>query len=129
MERLTNKSEADKQRVGYNRRLRQGYPRNIPEERFLRLAEYEDTGMMPKEIEKLQEQNAILKELLRSTAEDAKGLFNACGEEYDKHDDISEPENCKFCKSYSDGGCKMNHECKWRYADKVEGVLKDEKSN
>jgi len=91
-----------------------------------KLAEYEDTGLTPEQIVKLQEQNAILKELLRATAEDAKGLFNACGEEYDKHDDISEPENCKFCKSYSDGGCKMNHECKWRYADKVEGVLKDE---
>lgn len=91
-----------------------------------KLAEYEDTGMMPKVIEKSQEQNAILKELLRLTAKDAKGLFNECDSEYYKHDDISKPENCKFCKSYSDGGCKMNHECKWRYADKVEGVLKDE---
>ena len=126
MERLTNKSEADKQRVGYNRRIRQGYPRNIPEERFLKLAEYENTGLMPKEIEKLQEQNAILKELLRATAEDAKGLFNACSSEYNKHDDISEPENCKFCNHYSENGCKMNYECKWRYADKIEEVLKDE---
>ena len=70
MERLTNKSEADKQRVGYNRRIRQGYPRNIPEERFLRLAQYEDTGLMPKEIEKLQEQNARLKELLKGEEND-----------------------------------------------------------
>lgn len=91
-----------------------------------KLAEYEDTGLTPEQIVKLQKQNAILKELLRLTAKDAKGLFNACDSEYYKHDDISEPENCKFCKSYSDGGCKMNHECKWRYADKVEGVLKDE---
>ena len=125
MERLTNKSEADKQRVGYNRRLRQGYPRNIPEERFLKLAEYEDTGLTPEQIVKLQKQNAILKELLRLTAKDAKGLFNACDSEYYKHDDISEPENCKFCNSYSDGGCKMNHECKWRYDNKIEEVLKD----
>ena len=121
MERLTNKSEADKQRVGYNRRLRQGYPRNIPEERFLKLAEYEDTGLTPEQIVKLQKQNAILKELLRLTVKDAKRLFNACDSEYYKHDDISEPENCKFCNSYSDGECKMNHECKWRYVDKVEG--------
>ena len=91
-----------------------------------KLAEYEDTGLTLEQIVKLQKQNAILKELLRLTAKDAKGLFNACDSEYYKHDDISEPENCKFCKSYSDGGCKMNHECKWRYADKVEGVLKDE---
>lgn len=90
-----------------------------------KLAEYEDTGLTPEQIVKLQKQNAILKELLRLTAKDAKGLFNACDSEYYKLDDISEPENCKFCNSYSDGGCKMNHECKWRYANKIEEVLKN----
>ena len=44
MERLTNKREADAQRKEYERRLANGYPRNIPEERFLRLAAYENTG-------------------------------------------------------------------------------------
>ena len=38
MRRLTNKKEADRQREDYKRRLAQGYPRSIPEERFLRLA-------------------------------------------------------------------------------------------
>ena len=47
MERLTNKCEADAQREEYERRLANGYPRNIPEERFLRLAAYEDTGLTP----------------------------------------------------------------------------------
>ena len=47
MERLTKKHEADAQRKGYERRLANGYPRNIPEERFLRLASYEDTGLTP----------------------------------------------------------------------------------
>ena len=47
MERLTNKREADAQREEYKRRLANGYPRNIPEERFLRLAAYEDTGLTP----------------------------------------------------------------------------------
>lgn len=47
MERLTNKREADAQREEYERRLANGYPRNIPEERFLRLAAYEDTGLAP----------------------------------------------------------------------------------
>lgn len=47
MERLTNKREADAQREKYERRLANGYPRNIPEERFLRLAAYEDTGLTP----------------------------------------------------------------------------------
>lgn len=42
MERLTNKKEADAQRKSYEHRLKQGYPRNIPEERFLKLAAYED---------------------------------------------------------------------------------------
>lgn len=42
MERLTNKQEADSQRRNYEKRLEQGYPRNVPEERFLRLAAYED---------------------------------------------------------------------------------------
>ena len=47
MERLTNKREADAQREEYKHRLANGYPRNIPEERFLRLAAYEDTGLTP----------------------------------------------------------------------------------
>ena len=50
MERLTNKREADAQREGYERRLANGYPRNIPEERYLRLAAYEDTGLTPEEV-------------------------------------------------------------------------------
>ena len=56
MERLTNKCEADAQREEYERRLANGYPRNIPEERFLRLAAYEDTGLEPREV------SAIVKE-------------------------------------------------------------------
>lgn len=47
MERLTNKKEADAQRIDYETRLKNGYPRNIPEERFLRLAAYEDIGLTP----------------------------------------------------------------------------------
>ena len=50
MERLTSKKEADAQRKSYERRLKQGYPRSIPEERFLKLAAYEDTGLEPGEI-------------------------------------------------------------------------------
>jgi hypothetical protein len=50
MERLTNKREADAQRKEYERRIANGYPRNIPEERFLRLAAYEDTGLTPAEV-------------------------------------------------------------------------------
>ena len=51
MKRLTNKREADAQREEYERRLANGYPRNIPEERFLRLAAYEDTRLTPEQCE------------------------------------------------------------------------------
>lgn len=53
MERLTNKREADAQRKEYKNRIGNGYPRNIPEERFLRLAAYEDTGLTPEQVEEL----------------------------------------------------------------------------
>lgn len=61
MERLTNKKEADAQRGAYKKRLEQGYPRNIPEERFLRLAAYEDTGLEPEEIKKVFNEDAVVK--------------------------------------------------------------------
>lgn len=59
MERLTNKKEADAQRRRYEKRLENGYPRNIPEERFLKLAAYEDTGLEPEEIDSVFVQNVI----------------------------------------------------------------------
>lgn len=55
MERLTNKREADAQRKEYERRIANGYPRNIPEERFLRLAAYEDTGLSPEKVSWMKE--------------------------------------------------------------------------
>lgn len=60
MERLTNKREADAQREEYERRLANGYPRNIPEERFLRLAAYEDTHMMPSDVTLMRMDMAII---------------------------------------------------------------------
>ena len=63
MERLTNKREADAQREEYERRLANGYPRNIPEERFLRLAAYEDTDLMPEEIDMDHEAAETLRQL------------------------------------------------------------------
>ena len=50
MERLTNKHHADAQCKSYKKRMIQGYPRNIAEERFLKLAAYEDTGLEPSEV-------------------------------------------------------------------------------
>lgn len=65
MERLTNKREADAQRKEYERRLANGYPRNIPEERFLRLAAYEDTRLEPEEIDMDHEAAEQLRHLCR----------------------------------------------------------------
>ena len=61
MERLTNKKEAAAQRQEYVNRLKNGYPRNIPEERYLKLAAYEDTGLTPEEVTALQASNQELK--------------------------------------------------------------------
>ena len=65
MERLTNKREADAQREEYERRLANGYPRNIPEERFLRLAAYEDTGLTPEEVLPKDKADEIALKLMR----------------------------------------------------------------
>lgn len=65
MERLTNKHEADAQRAEYERRLANGYPRNIPEERFLRLAAYEDTGLTPEEVLPKEKADEIALNLMR----------------------------------------------------------------
>lgn len=65
MERLTNKREADAQREEYTRRLANGYPRNISEERFLRLAAYEDTGLTPEGIDMDHEAAETLRQLGR----------------------------------------------------------------
>jgi hypothetical protein len=51
MDRLTNSEHSNEQRRNYEKRLRQGYPRNIPEERFLKLAHYEDLAEQGRLIE------------------------------------------------------------------------------
>lgn len=65
MERLTNKREADAQRKDYENRMRSGYPRNIPEERFLRLAAYEDSGCAPEEVLPKDKADEIALKLMR----------------------------------------------------------------
>ena len=65
MERLTNKREADAQRKDYENRIRNGYPRNIPEERFLRLAAYEDSACAPEEVLPKDKADDIALKLMR----------------------------------------------------------------
>jgi hypothetical protein len=76
MERLTDKREADSQREEYEHRIANGYPRNIPEERFLRLAAYEDTRLTPEEVErsKLEIEAGCVKAIARTYGIDINRL-------------------------------------------------------
>ena len=76
MERLTNKREADAQRKEYENRIRNGYPRNIPEERFLRLAAYEDSDLTPEEITKIREdsEEGCIRAIARTFGVDTRRL-------------------------------------------------------
>lgn len=85
MERLTNKREADAQREDYKRRLANGYPRNIPEERFLRLAAYEDTDLTPEEVLPKDKADEIALKLMRLA--DLESLCN-----YDRLRELAEAD-------------------------------------
>lgn len=50
MERLTTDRDYLVDKEAYERHLAQGYPRSTPQERFLKLCEYERTGHTPEEI-------------------------------------------------------------------------------
>lgn len=50
MIRLTNKEAAEAERKEYLRGLAKGKPRDIPKERFLRLADYENIGLEPADL-------------------------------------------------------------------------------
>lgn len=71
MERLTTDKNYEDNKGEYERHLKQGYPRNMARERFIKLCEYERTGHTPEEIaefdrlylEKCQEVNRLTAEL------------------------------------------------------------------
>lgn len=71
MERLTTDRDYLVDKEAYERHLAQGYPRSTPQERFLKLCEYERTGHTPEEIaefdklyyDKCQEVNRLNAEL------------------------------------------------------------------
>ena len=91
------------------------------------LSAYEDTGLTPNQVEQMKQENAVLKLLLKLAADDANALFVACDTEYMKHDLLSEPEMCRFCKYYRTVFCKCEPvgKCQWRYADNVKGMIKN----
>lgn len=91
MERLTNKREADAQRKDYENRIKNGYPRNIPEERFLRLAAYEDTKMPPELVEKVAKFAMWVKDCQHLMFSDCYGECTKC------HLGIVRPDDsCEF---------------------------------
>lgn len=98
MERLTNKREADAQREEYKRRLANGYPRNIPEERFLRLAAYEDTALTPGDIKELLDMAVSKTDKVLRLKEELHTIKN---------------ELCQYCGKYKqahEGACDG---CRW----------------
>jgi hypothetical protein len=127
MERLTNKREADAQREGYERRLANGYQRSIPVERFLRLAAYEDTGLMPNDVTDMMAANgnAIceivkLKEELQGAKNTAEQYAAINETLFDSNMKLGADrkalinELCQYC-----GKSKQAHEgvcdgCRWR---------------
>lgn len=127
MERLTNKREADAQRKEYENRINNGYPRNIPEERFLRLAAYEDTGLMPNDVTDMMAANCNAICEIVKLKEELQGAKNTV-EQYaainetlfdsnmklgaDRKELIN--ELCQYCGKYKkahEGACDG---CKWR---------------
>ena len=127
MERLTNKREADAQREGYERRLANGYQRSIPVERFLRLAAYEDTGLMPNDVTDMMAANgnAIceivkLKEELQGAKNTAEQYAAINETLFDSNMKLGadrkalKNELCQYCGKYKqahEGACDG---CRWK---------------
>ena len=56
MERLTNKETAEALKNNYEKLMEAGADRDISQERYIKLAAYENTGLEPEEVEELQRQ-------------------------------------------------------------------------
>ena len=127
MERLTNKREADAQREEYERRLANGYQRRIPVERFLRLAAYEDTGLMPNDVTDMMAANGNAICEIVKLKEELQGAKNTA-EQYAAINETLFDSNmklgadrkdlinvlCQYCGKYKyahDGACDG---CRWK---------------
>lgn len=56
MDRLTNKETAEALKNNYEKLMDAGADRDISQERYIKLAAYENTGLEPEEVEELQRQ-------------------------------------------------------------------------
>lgn len=91
-----------------------------------RLSAYEDTGLTPEEITKMQAENAKLRELLKVAVKDFESVANnvaydgfVCGEE------CAHFSKCDIFKNDDDRIYRCQ-KFKWQHADEVEEVLKNE---
>lgn len=127
MDRLTNKREADAQQKEYENRISNGYPRNIPEERFLRLAAYEDTGYTPEEIAKLQGDLIMSNAELLKTREELKGHYDSISQLDGANSSLMAAneklaadrkalinELCQYCGKYEKAHAGACDGCRWR---------------
>ena len=56
MERLTNKETAEALKNNYEKLMEAGADRDISQERYIKLAAYENTELEPEDVEELQRQ-------------------------------------------------------------------------
>lgn len=56
MDRLTNKETAEALKNNYEKLMEAGADRDISQERYIKLAAYENTGLEPEAVEELQRQ-------------------------------------------------------------------------
>lgn len=56
MDRLTNKETAEALKNNYEKLMEARADRDISQERYIKLAAYENTGLEPEEVEELQRQ-------------------------------------------------------------------------
>ena len=76
----------------------------------------------------LEEENQKLKQMLKKVADDAEGLFMGFAR-YNPYEKCLEHEDCEareYC-DYCDRDCDCDGQCKWRYKDDVEKLLKETK--
>lgn len=56
MDRLTHKETSEALKNNYEKLMEAGADRDISQERYIKLAAYENTGLEPEEVEELQRQ-------------------------------------------------------------------------
>lgn len=82
-----------------------------------RLAEYEDSGLTPGQVQRLQQENSDLKRLLKLAMEDIRTAM-----------EFVNNSPCRVCAHYyrckCDGICMIRDELrKWRYADEAKELI------